>query len=165
MSDVTIANSEVKWGDSVSAKLSDMPEASVVALAQRGFTHVFGNERASYVSGLKKAVNEDGSATYTEAEVSSLSDDWQTKKLAAIMDGTLGVRVGGGVRMSGIDKVMREIAIKELRAIAAAKKATLPRKSEDLNPLIEARLAKHDARIRAAAQSELDALAEVASEE
>lgn len=150
--------SVVKWGD-LSLDLSTVPQATVIALAQRGFTHVLGNEVASSVSGMKKETNEDGSAKYSESELEAFANTKRQEKIAAMVAGTLGVRVGGGVRPTGIDKLIRDIVIAELRAIAVAKKAKLPTKSEELNPLIEARLAKHGDRIRAKAEAQQAELA------
>lgn len=156
----------VKWGEgesAVSFDLSTAPEATVLALAQRGFTHVMGNEVASALASMKKETNEDGTVKYSDAEIASAASAKREAKLAEMAAGTLGVRVGGA-RPTGIDKMVRDIAISELRAIAVAKKASLPKKAEELNPLIEKHLAKHGDRIRAKAQAQADELAALAGD-
>src|SRR6202012_2738576 len=83
------------------------------ALAQRGFTHVLGNEVASQVAAWKKT--EDG-AKATDAEVEAYANEKRNEKLAKILEGTLGVRTAAGPRVSGIEALKRTIAVEFLKA-------------------------------------------------
>lgn len=161
-------NNVLKW-DTYELDLNTVPQSTVIALAQRGFTHVMGNEVASAISAMKKVTvkAEDGteSLKYSEADLEAAEVSKRDAKIAAMRDGTLGVRAPGAPRVVGIDKYMHDIALEELRAIAAAKKMALPRKSEELAPFIAKRLATHGDRIRAAAQAKMDSLAALAGEE
>lgn len=159
-----LAEQEISWGD-YKVVVGDLPEASILALMQRGFTHVMGNEVASSVSTAKAKRNEDGSAVFNDAELAVYEKDKRDEKFAAIMGGQLGVRAAGVPKMAPLDKLIREIALAEIRAVAAAQKKSLPRKAEELEPFIAKRLEKHGDRIRAAAEARIAELKELADDE
>ena len=93
---------------------SDIPTISLFALAQRGFSHVLGNEVASKLAAWKKG--EEG-ATAGEAEVAAFVQAKREEALEKIMQGTLGVRSATAPRVSGIEALMRRIAVEKLQLI------------------------------------------------
>ena len=115
----------VKWGSTTIA-LSDIPESSLVALAQRGANHIFGNEMASYAVALKKKVD-DGKETFTAAEIEAMVNDRREEKLDAILSGNLGVRSVGAPRATAFEALLRSIATERLTAKLAKAKLKLPR--------------------------------------
>lgn len=145
----TNTDAVLAWND-IKVAFGTIPQASLIALAQRGFTHIMGNEVASAATAAKKAGKEfDPSAKRAE-------------KLEAIFQGTLGTRTASGPRAMGIDKVMREVALETLRSTAAAKKVKLPTKAEGINKLIDNYLAKHEAVARAEAERRMEQQASAA---
>ena len=115
----------VKWGNQTIA-LSDIPESSLVALAQRGANHIYGNEMASYAVALKKKVAE-GKETFTDAEIEAMVNDRREEKLDAILSGNLGVRSAGAPRATAFEALLRSIATERLQAKLAKAKLKLPR--------------------------------------
>jgi hypothetical protein len=101
-----------KWGD-VTTSPKDVPLQSLFALAQRGYSHVLGNEVAAQVAAYKKS--EEG-AKASETEIEAYAKEKRDEKLAKILDGTLGVRTAAGPRVSGIEAIMRSIAVEFLKA-------------------------------------------------
>ena len=116
MTDMENGNKSFKWGD-ISTNPADLPAQSLFALAQRGYTHVLGNEVASQVATWRKT--EDG-AKASEAEVEAYAKSKRDEKLAKILDGTLGVRTAAGPRVSGIEALKRQVAIEFLKAAIKA---------------------------------------------
>lgn len=106
------ADKTFKWGE-ISVHPSKIATQSLFALAQRGFSHVLGNEVAAQVSAFKKT--EEG-AKATEAELEAYAKEKREEKLAKILDGTLGVRTAAGPRVTGIEALMRTIAVEFLKA-------------------------------------------------
>lgn len=76
---------ELTW-NKVAVDWDTMPEDSRVKLAQKGFTHLMGNEVAAKVTALKKA----GNVSDTEAEESATQ--WRTEYTTRIMSGDMGTR-------------------------------------------------------------------------
>ena len=101
-----------KWNDITTAP-ADVPTSSLFALAQRGFSHVLGNEVAAQVSAHKKS---DEGKNKSEAELEAYAKEKRAEKLAKILDGTLGVRVASGPRVSGFEAICRSIAVEFLKA-------------------------------------------------
>ena len=106
------ADHNLKWGD-ISVHPKDIPAQSLFALSQRGFSHVLGNEVAAQVSAWKKT---DDGAKASEADVEAYAKLKREEKLAKILEGTLGVRVASGPRVSGIEALKRSIAVEFLKA-------------------------------------------------
>ena len=102
--------------DDIEVAIADLPAESIKILAQRGFTHVFGNERSSYANRLKEK------GGLTAAEISALVAKWTETKFSALVDGTFAVRVSGP-RLSGIESLMHAIAKKWLNAHKGRDKA------------------------------------------
>src|SRR6266436_7557395 len=113
MADISTDSDKVfKWGD-ISTAPKDVPLQSLFALAQRGYSHVLGNEVAAQVAAYKKT--EDG-AKASEADLEAWASLKRDEKLAKILDGTLGVRTAAGPRVTGVEALMRQIAVEFLRA-------------------------------------------------
>jgi hypothetical protein len=111
-------------------RIGDLPMTSIIALLQRGINHVEGNEAASKVSTAKKAVKggdgpDKDELKYTEAELEKIKEETYAQKVAAILEGTLGVR-GPGVSHNPLAKFKREYAVTVLKAAYAKKKMTWP---------------------------------------
>ena len=116
----------VKWGSTTIA-LSDIPESSLVALAQRGANHIYGNEMASYAVALKKKKVQEGKETFTDTDIESMVNDRREEKLDAILSGNLGVRSVGAPRATAFEALLRSIATERLTAKLAKAKLKLPR--------------------------------------
>ncbi len=107
---------EFKHGD-ITLNPADVPTVSLFALAQRGFSHVLGNEVASKLAAFKKT--EEGGAA-SEAEIEAFVKAKREEALEKIMQGTLGVRTATAPRVSGIEAIMRKVAVEFLQARFAA---------------------------------------------
>jgi hypothetical protein len=99
------------------------------------------------VAGMKKALSAEGKS---DSEITAAMVDATQKRFDAIMAGTIGNRVGVS-RVTGIEKLMRDVAIETLRVAAAAKKVALP-KGADLTALADKYIAKHGDAVRAEAE-------------
>lgn len=129
MSDEDTGNKSLKWGDH-EVSPADVPAVSLMALAQRGFTHVLGNEVASALTAWKKT--DDGKAA-DQAAVDAWVKAKREAKLEQIMSGTLGVRAAGQPRATGLDAVMRTIAVERLKVKLAKRQAKLPTGDKTIN--------------------------------
>ena len=147
----------LKWG-SYEVSPSDVPAVSLLALAQRGWTHVFGNEVASALTAWRKT--EEG-ARSTQEQIDSWLAAKRDAKLAAIMAGTLGVRAAGQPKATGIEALVRSIAVEWLKVALATQGAKLPSgdkvitvkgKAMTREQLIEATLRARGDKIRAEAE-------------
>lgn len=117
-----------KWNDIV-IKPADVPTSSLFALAQRGVSHVLGNEVAAQVSAWKKT--EDGQ-TATDEQTEAKAKEFRDAKLAKILDGTLGVRVATGPRVSGKDAVQRAVTVEVLRKFLKQHELKFPKGDETI---------------------------------
>jgi hypothetical protein len=112
-----ISENKLTWGDEAQGTFEalpkDVPEVSLFVLAQRGWTHVFGNEVASAFTAWRKG--DEGKAA-SEVEQKAWLTARREAKLAQILEGKLGVRAAGAPRLSGIEAVMRQIATKRVTA-------------------------------------------------
>lgn len=120
----------------------DNPKATAYLL-QYGFRQSLQDA----VAGMKKALSAEGKS---EAEINAAMAEATQKRFDSIMAGTIGIRVGAA-RVTGIEKLMRDVAIEALRAAAAAKGVALP-KGKDLTALAEKYIAKHGDAVRAEAE-------------
>ena len=159
----------LRWGD-YEVSPSDVPATSLMALAQRGFTHVLGNEVASALTAWKKT--EEG-ASAPQAAVVAWVKAKRDAKLEQIMQGTLGVRAAGQPRASGIEAIMRSIAVERLKVKLAKRQAKLPSGDKTINvagkdmtreELISAELRHGEKVIRAEAEAEMAKRAAFAQE-
>lgn len=168
---LSVIPTELSYGEKYKAVIADIPEASFIALAARGFSHMLGNEVASKVTAAKKKFAEANEALLAEDEesynealaenVEALEHQYREEFLAKIMGGTLGVRATGP-RGSAIETVMRAVAIEELRAALGKKNVKWPAKADDeltvggkvytRTGLVDAYLEKHGEKLRAEAE-------------
>jgi hypothetical protein len=163
----TVATS-ISWGegtDQVSANIAALPNTTLVALMQKGFTHVMGNEVASALTGEKKRRAEKSEPALTADEEKAYSAEKRVEKLKAMLDGTMGARAGGGTRLPTIERYMRDIAEARVRADAAKGGIKLPKGKETIKvrdemltmaELITRRVAKQEADIRAEAARRME---------
>jgi hypothetical protein len=107
---------ELKHQD-ITVSPSDVPTVSLFALAQRGFSHVLGNEVASKLAAWKKG--EEGAAA-SEDEIAAFVKAKREEALEKIMSGTLGVRSAAAPRVTGLEALMRRVAVEFLQARFAA---------------------------------------------
>lgn len=99
----------LSWGDRYRLPFGDLPDTTIRALAQRGFTHILGNEVAAYESGLKTAKDESGNAKYSAEEIAVLVHDRRMEKLDEMTKGELGTRTVGP-RLPADVQIMRTFA-------------------------------------------------------
>lgn len=125
-----------------------LPETSKIALAQRGLTHVLGNEVASKVTASKKLINTDGTPKHGDAELATIEHDAREAKIVAILSGDMSGRAGG----ARIETVMKEVALRVLGEKARALGKPLPR-GKELEALTERYIAKNESAVRAEAQA------------
>jgi hypothetical protein len=118
-----------KWGDIVVSP-QDVPTVSLFALAQRGFTHVLGNEVASALTAWRKT--EEG-VKADDAAITAWTNEKRKAKLEQILAGTLGVRQPGAPKATGIEAIMHAIAVENLRAKLAKFKLKLPTGDKTIN--------------------------------
>jgi hypothetical protein len=128
-----------------------LPEISRQALVNRGLSHLFGNEctsvvsaaiRSAVVTGTNRKAGDVATAEIQayradESNGAFISDTLasaRAAKMAALLEGTLGVRVPGESSIDPIEAEMTRIAGDEMRALFAAQKWIWPRgKDEDGN--------------------------------
>ncbi len=164
---------KLTYGETISVDFATLPEASQAALAQRGFTHIFGNEAASRVhswAGAEGQANSDDKATvkaWKDANPDKLAAQLaviQADFLDALNKGELGNRVGGP-RLTPVETIANQMARKEIEDILRTNKIKVPKKDDKVKmpdgeftmaELIARRLAKFGERINAAAKKEAD---------
>lgn len=110
------------WGSNpiYSVPVAALPESAIVALMQRGFNHIIGNEAASYATGLKGEMidgpDRDPETNefipvrkYSDDEIAVMLHDRRTEKVADILAGEIGLRAVGP-RLPKDERIMREFA-------------------------------------------------------
>jgi hypothetical protein len=120
ISTTSLEGKEFKHGsgeDAITVSPADIPTISLFALAQRGFSHVLGNEVASKLAAFRKT--EVGAAA-DEAEVAAFTKAKREEALEKILNGTLGTRAASSPRVTGIEALMRRVAVEFLQARFAA---------------------------------------------
>lgn len=131
---------KLTYGDNLSVDFAALPEASQFALAQRGFTHIFGNEVASRVhswAGAEEQANSDDKATikaWKDANPDKLAAQAaivQADMLKALNEGTLGARVSGP-RLTPLDTMRRKIAREQIENILRTNKIKVPKKDDKI---------------------------------
>lgn len=162
--------------------LANVPAGNMDTLAVRTIRHILNNECAAIVTAAKaEAVKEWNKANghavdyvptpeglaeaFPDATRDAVLADARLEKVGVILNGELGVRMGGA-RLTGIDAFVRTVATETLRAIAAAKKAAMP-KGDDLKAQLAALVAspKRGPIIRAEAERRMAQQAELANDE
>lgn len=117
-------NTNLIYGDSISVDFAGLPAASQLALAQRGLTHIMGNEVSSKITTAKAKAKDEGKEL-SDSDISDLQAKYQEEALVKIENGTLGVRTGGP-KLRGLDKIMRDVALEYITAWAAKNGKKLP---------------------------------------
>jgi|HubBroStandDraft_1064217.scaffolds.fasta_scaffold17588_2 hypothetical protein len=121
-------NKTLKWGTEGTETFydvspADVPAISLFALAQRGLTHVLGNEVASALTAWKKT--DEGKAA-SQAQIDAWVKARRDAKFEQILAGTLGTRTASVPRATGIEALKRSIAIEWLKAKLAKSGVKLP---------------------------------------
>lgn len=136
----------VVYGD-WSAIVADLSPKAVSYLLQNGFSQSM-TDAAAFSKADKEGKTED--------EITAMAKEARQKRYDAILAGTVGHRVGGGPKMSSLEKVCRDVARERLKAAAVSKGVKLP-KGEALTALIEKMVnGKHADTIKAEAQTRID---------
>jgi hypothetical protein len=120
VSTTSLEGKEFKHGsgeDAITVSPADIPTVSLFALAQRGFSHVLGNEVASKLAAFRKT---EAGAAADEAEVAEFVKAKRNEALEKILNGTLGVRSATAPRVTGLEALMRRVAVEFLQARFAA---------------------------------------------
>jgi hypothetical protein len=140
---------------------SEVPTQSLFAAAQRGISHLGGNEVAAQMSAYKQT--EEGKVA-TEQELEAKELEFANAKLDKLLNGTLGVRTSSGPRVTGVEALMRSIAVEFLKARFAAysaktgEKVSVPTGDKTItvgtqvynrDQLIDAELRRNEAKIKA----------------
>lgn len=142
----------------------DGASKAVYYLMQNGFKQSMADSIAGYEKELKReglfekpsdpnsAAIEGGTRTYDDSEVRDLILAELNDRFAKILSGDVGLG-STGPRLRGIDAIMRDIAVAELKnAYATNKTLTMP-KGDKWAELVARYTAKNDARIRAEAET------------
>lgn len=149
----------LSWGTHAKVNINSLPPSTIYALAQRGFTHILGNEVASYASSLAKKTNDAGEPLHTKEEIETLADAKRVEKLNQMAEGKLGVG-SNGPRVKGIDAIIRDVALEAIRKAATAKKVPMP-KGEALQTVITAAIAKNGDAYRVEAERRQSTVADL----
>lgn len=100
-------------------EFDSLPAVSQRALAQRGLAHFLGNEQASKVAGHFEGKEP------TDDEKAAYKAECVAKALQALIDGTVGTRIGTP-RGTQIETIMRRIAEAQVRAVLKGNGITMP---------------------------------------
>lgn len=167
----------LKW-DIYEVDETAIPDGVKARLLNSAFAHIMSNEASSHVVGqIRQALKNGGKASdvsteqvksfrenaTNEAKIAEWEDSFRKAKVAAILDGTLAVRVARAPTRDPIEAAMRAIAKLEVTAVLKAHGAAFPKKDEtvaigdaelDGDTLVDRRLAHHEhgPRIRKAAE-------------
>lgn len=165
--------------NTITRDVAKLPEASVMALLSRGFSHFLGNEQASkIVSRIRGHLAGDGKASdVTKESVNAFRDDpanqeriaaWEKEvieaALKALDEGTVGVRTLAGPRVTPLETAMRRQARDEVSTILKANGLKVPTgentvelqgEAFTMEQLIDRRLDKHGDRIRKESEKRL----------
>lgn len=141
MTETTSTLTYGKW----SVNANDLPPGAISYLLHNGFTQSM-TDAAAFTKAQKEGKS--------ESEIEVMASDARDKRFAAILAGTVGVRVGGP-RLPAIDRAMQDIVDEMLAAICSARKVALP-KGDVLKAARAKLLAKNGDAIRAKAQARLD---------
>lgn len=154
---------EIKY-DTFTVDTDSLPEASIAALLHRGLTHYLGNEQSSKVTAFKKA-NEGA----TDAEVEAKASELRNAAFDALLNGTIGTRVGGP-KLKGIDRLIHLVAVEQITALAASRGAKMPSgkgSADKLAAMVEKWMGDESraAKVREEAQRRFDAQKDVGDDD
>src|SRR5215469_1836008 len=104
----------LSYGDNTLYAIGEdaLPQAVLWKLAQRTYSHIMGNEAASAL----KSKTDNGGLPEGQTEEQFLHT-WRVAKRQQVIDGTVGLR-SGGPRIDPLEKEMRDLVVKRLRASA-----------------------------------------------
>lgn len=153
----------LKYGN-FSVELENLSVASLAYLAQYGF----GKSLQDSVAGLKKEVGEDEAKFQKDLGVTltgtELADEVLARKMESRFDdiiaGTVGTRTSSP-RLSGIDKIMRDVAKEAIKAKTMAKKVKMP-EGEALAAIVAKYIANHEEAVKEEATRRMEAQATLA---
>lgn len=141
-------NLVIKYGESI-ADFNTLPEASLVAMLRRGYSHFKGSEQASkIVAKISTALDEMGEDTESmspavksaafkkfraenAAQVAGWMSEVQANADAALVAGTVGVSTRGPA-VDPITTIIRRLAKTEVVAILKQNALAWPKKAEDV---------------------------------
>jgi hypothetical protein len=132
MTDTTtddVTERDLVWKDAATGveyrvPFADVPAKSLAVLCQRGFTHFLGNEQAAKLVTWKK---KEENASATDEAVKEFLKVTRQSAFDAVVSATMGTRSASGApRVTGIDAVMRRIAVEMLTAELAKHNVKLP---------------------------------------
>jgi hypothetical protein len=132
-----------------SVNANDLPATAIKYLLQNGFSQSM-TDAAAFTKAQK-----DGKS---EAEVTAMAQEARNKRFAAILAGTVGTRVGGGPRLSPLERTMNDIVDERLAAICRARNVAQP-KGDVLKSARAKILAKFEAEIKSEAEARVTKLA------
>jgi len=149
--------------------IDTLPPKSIEALVRRGLTHYLGNEQAAKVSGWKDRTlaerqKTDPNAVLTDDEVAKVKADYVSAAVAALTEGTIGVRAVSGPKADPVEKVMRELAIAKiaenlakagLKVPSGSKTVTIGDAAYTRDELVARQFARDEAGYRAKAEAEI----------
>jgi len=129
----------ITYGQHVIDILS-LPPKSVEALIKRGLTHYLGNEQAAKVSGwiadqipdsdtMSKEQRKAAIKAFRESNINDVmakTNAVVAAAVAALTEGTIGVRAVAGPKADPVEKVMRELAIAHIAANLAKHGLKMP---------------------------------------
>lgn len=163
MTDTTLDLSTVLKFGTHEAMLQDISPKGLLYLVQYGFKQSMQDSIAGYEKKLADEKNEDGTAKYTKDEITQAVIDRQSARFDDILAGEVGTRTGAP-RLSGIEKIMRDVARETIKAAAVAKGMKVPT-GETMTKFAEQYVAKHEAKVRAEAQRRLDSQSAVKADD
>lgn len=137
------------------AKVSEIDAKGIAYLLQYGLAQSLQDSVAGYAKKLRDEVTDKGERVYTDEQVADEVTLRMTERFDDILAGEVGARIGGGPRLSGIDKIMRDVAREEIKA-AVVKAGMKNPDTKKMAELIESHIAKNGDRLRVEAQARLD---------
>jgi hypothetical protein len=164
-----VTERDLVWKDAATGveyrvPFADVPAKSLAVLCQRGFTHFLGNEQAAKLVGWKK---KEENVNATDDEVKAFLKATRQTAFDAVIGATMGTRTSSGApRATGIEAVMRRIAVEMLTVELAKRNVKLPTGDKTIEvlgkpytreTLIETMLKRRDALIRQKAQERMSA--------
>ena len=132
-----------------SVNANDLVPDSVKYLLQNGFSQSM-TDAAAFTKAQKEGKSDD--------EVAAMADAARDKRFAAILAGTVGTRVGGGPRLSPLERTMNDIVDERLAAICRARNVAQP-KGDVLKSARAKILAKFETEIKSEAEARVTKLA------
>lgn len=158
-----IADDTVGAGDEYRTNVSALTPHNVRALVQQGITHKMGSEVASKVKNWR-----DDNPDASESEIADFTAKARADMWDRIVNGVLGVRLGGGPRKRGLEAITEDVAQEfTIAALTAKNPAALPKKgkgyAERLAAIVATAMAnpRFAERVHAAAKQRFEAVSDL----